>query len=194
MNYLVSSSDGVTNCGDPIEAIRSPFGVLAESIRLEAEHDAITDGEDPNSPAVKLDVANRIASERLSLFIESSNQTQGQVAAQLGVSRGHLNRVLNLKAPLDYKSYQRLFELEQIVSILGWIERTKTPAEQEHFEALFSGVRIFDPYARTLYVLAAVFGEGALQDWQDSTGSILPIPAESESPEALQAALRKAAV
>lgn len=194
MNYLVSSSDGVTNCGDPIEAIRSPFGILADSIRLEAEHDAINLGEAPNSLAVRLDIANRIASERLALFIDASGSTQGQVARQLGISRGHLNRVLNGKATLDYATYQRLHTLETITAILGWIERTKSSEEQEHFETLFSGVRIFDPYARTLYALGSVFGEGALQDWQDSTGSILPIPAEQDAPEALQAQIRKGEV
>ena len=194
MNYLVSRSDGITNSGDPIEAIRSPFGVLSDSIRLEAEHDAANDGEDPASLPVRLDIANRIASERISLFIESTGQTQGEVARQLGVSRGHLNRVINGKATLDYATYQRLHTLETITAILGWIERVKTPAEQDHFEQLFSGIRVADPFARTLYTLGSVFGEGALQDFADSTGTLTPIPAEQDAPEALHTAIRKAAV
>ena len=33
------------NCGDPVTTIRSPFGVLADSIRLGAEHDAASHGD-----------------------------------------------------------------------------------------------------------------------------------------------------
>ncbi len=189
MRYLIEETpDGIGNAGE------SEFSIAAASIQLEAEHDAVTLGEDPQSTHVRLDIANRIAALRLSWYVKSTGRTQAEVAAQLGLSRGHLNRVLNDKAPLGYAAYKRLFQLETITAILSWIERTKSAEEQDRFEQLFSGIRIADPFARTMYVLGSVFGESALQDWQDSVGTLTAIPAEADAPEALNAALRKVAV
>ena len=193
MNHLISTlSDGIANCGDACFADRSPLTILSESIRMEAEHDAIALGEDPRSPNVRLEIASKIAALRLVLYVEQSGQTQGQVAAHLGISRGHINRLINGKAVIDYKTYQRLHELETICAILGWIDQTKSQDQKDHFETLAAGIRIADPYAKTLFILGAVFGEGAMQDWQDSTGTIIPIPAQTDAPEALSNILRKA--
>lgn len=196
MKYLIEETkDGIGSSGDPMIGFegRSEFSIAAESIRLEAEHDAQALGEDPQSLPVRLEVASKIAALRLSWYIKSTGQTQAEVAAQLGLSRGHLNRVLNDKAPLGYTAYKRLFQLETITAILSWIERTKSTEEQDHFETLFSGIRVADPYARVLFCLGSVFGESALQDFMDSTGTLTPIPAEADAPEALHTAIRKAA-
>jgi len=194
MQHLIETNEnGITNCGDPLVGYqgKSEFSIMAESIRLEVEHDAINDGEDPNSLPVKLDIAIQVAALRLSMYTERSGQNQSQVAARLGISRGHCNRLIHGKAAIEYSVYQRLAQLETIDAILMWIDRTKTDAEKDRFEALFGGVRIFDPYARVLFCMGACFGGFALQEFRDS-GNMTPIPKEADAPEALSAAIRKA--
>lgn len=195
MHYLIEKdADGIASCGDPMPGFeaRSEFSIMAESIRLEAEHDAVNLGEDPTSPHVRLDIANQIASLRLSLFVEQYGLTQADAAISLGISRGHLNRLINGKSVIAYPIYRRLHLLEMINAMLLWIDRTKSTEGKAHFETLLSGLRIADPYSKLLYALGAVFGETALQDFRDSAGTLTGIPDEADAPEALQAALRKA--
>lgn len=195
--YLIEHDpDGIGSSGDPLPGFdgRSEFSIMAESIRLEAEHDAVNLGENPDSLHVRLDVANQIASLRLWLFVERYGLTQADAAISLGISRGHLNRLINGKAVISYEIYERLNLLETINALLIWIDRTKSSEQKDHFEALLSNVRIADPHAKLLYCIGAIFGETALQNFKDSTGCMTPIPDEADAPEALQAALRKVAV
>lgn len=193
MKYLLETDpDGIASAGDPIPMHnpRSEFSTLAESIRLEVEHDAIADGEDPKSLAVRLDVAIQIAALRLRLYAEESGLSQGQVAAALGISRGTVNRILRGRTCIAYQTYKRLALLEELSAILAWIDATASDKDKALFESLLDGVSISDPHSKALYCLAAVFGPMAYADFRDN-GTLTPIPAEADAPEALSLAIRK---
>lgn len=193
MKYLLETDhDGIASAGDPIPGHnpRSEFSTLGESIRLEAEHDAVSDGEDPKSLAVQLDIAVQIAALRLRMYAEESGLSQGQVAAALGISRGTVNRILRGKTPIEYKTYRRLGLLEELSAILACVDSMASDKDKALFESLIDGVNIADPYSKALYCLGAVFGPMAYSDFKDN-GSMTPIPAEADAPEALSLAIRK---
>ena len=112
---------------------------------------------------------------------ETYFMSQEWLANQIGISRGHLNRILNGKSLVDYDIYERIIRFRSMTKILLWIESSVSEREKDNFRSALSATSISDPYIKTVYCASMFFGNKYL--WYSPVFDATDTPSYADKPE-----------